>query len=316
MHHTIFVAIVGLLVISMPALAQTVDIDVPGTRVQVDGSGGTLVQVPGVTVDIPTGTELEIANEPEIAVVPPAASRAVPRSGSYVNADLQGMDFSGQNLAQARFTNANLQGASFRQANLTGADFSNADLSHADLSGANLTGANLTNASLGGAILIGTIMVNATLTNADMTGVIRQAVVAPPPIVNAVTIRQKLQAPVKPGEQAKIDLTVNFDFNSDRLTADGIKQVAEIAAALNDPAMAKNAILIEGHTDSIGSDAYNQKLSERRAERVRQTLINQYSVLASHLKAQGFGESRPVASNDNDLGRAKNRRVTLVNLDG
>ena len=67
--------------------------------------------------------------------------------------------------------------------------------------------------------------------------------------------------------------------------------------------------VVEGHTDARGTDAYNQKLSERRANAVREVLVNQYGVDASRVNAVGYGESRPVADNASDTGRAINRRV-------
>jgi outer membrane protein OmpA-like peptidoglycan-associated protein len=68
---------------------------------------------------------------------------------------------------------------------------------------------------------------------------------------------------------------------------------------------------VEGHTDSVGSDDYNQRLSERRADSVRSYLVGQ-GVPSNVITAKGFGESRPVASNDNGSGRQQNRRVELV----
>ena len=70
-------------------------------------------------------------------------------------------------------------------------------------------------------------------------------------------------------------------------------------------------ILAVGHTDRIGSDAYNQKLSQRRAESVRQYLIGK-GLPASRLDAIGKGESNPIADNATAEGRAQNRRVLLV----
>ena len=67
--------------------------------------------------------------------------------------------------------------------------------------------------------------------------------------------------------------------------------------------------MLEGHTDSVGTDAYNQRLSERRANAVREVLVNQYGVEAGRVDAVGYGESRPVADNATDAGRAINRRV-------
>jgi outer membrane protein OmpA-like peptidoglycan-associated protein len=68
---------------------------------------------------------------------------------------------------------------------------------------------------------------------------------------------------------------------------------------------------IEGHTDSVGTDDYNQQLSERRAESVRSFLV-QNGVPSGTITARGFGESQPVASNDNSAGRQRNRRVEMV----
>jgi outer membrane protein OmpA-like peptidoglycan-associated protein len=68
---------------------------------------------------------------------------------------------------------------------------------------------------------------------------------------------------------------------------------------------------IEGHTDSVGGDAYNVRLSEQRAESVREFLGEQ-GVTLSSITAQGFGKAEPVASNDTPEGRQRNRRVEIV----
>ena len=70
------------------------------------------------------------------------------------------------------------------------------------------------------------------------------------------------------------------------------------------------SIKVVGHTDSVGSDAYNQGLSERRASSVAEYLLSQH-VAPSKVTSEGKGESEPVADNETDAGRAKNRRVEL-----
>jgi len=70
-------------------------------------------------------------------------------------------------------------------------------------------------------------------------------------------------------------------------------------------------VLLEGHTDSIGAEAYNQGLSERRAKAVMQYLIKG-GVDSARLSTVGYGESRPIAPNNTKEGRAKNRRVELT----
>jgi len=70
-------------------------------------------------------------------------------------------------------------------------------------------------------------------------------------------------------------------------------------------------IEVEGHTDNVGGDAYNQRLSEQRAEAVRDYIVAQ-GVPGSSVKATGFGMADPVASNDTPAGRQQNRRVEIV----
>lgn len=102
---------------------------------------------------------------------------------------------------------------------------------------------------------------------------------------------------------------VTFEFNSSRLTMNGKRLLDSLVAFLRSD-KSVNAV-VEGHTDSKGSDAYNLKLSRARAESVRTYLIQQ-GIAAERLQAEGFGESRPVATNDTDEGREVNRRVEFV----
>lgn len=113
--------------------------------------------------------------------------------------------------------------------------------------------------------------------------------------------------------EAVIELDgVHFDFDKATLKPEA-KAVLNEAAAL----LAKHervVVEVAGHTDSTGPEAYNQKLSERRAMAVQDYLVEK-GVRASRLSAKGYGESMPVASNDSKEGRAENRRVELIVLD-
>lgn len=240
---------------------------------------------------------------------------------SFVNATLDGASFVGSNLSRARFTNADLRGADLRGARLVGAVLSNADLSQALLAGADLTGADLTNADLSGADLRQAILVNARLNNVNLKGALlegsnRQSWRSEDTkvVADSTTIVTALTRPPVAGAPARIDLSVNFDFNSDRLNVDSRRQVAEMAKALLDPKLASMKILIEGHTDDVGSDAYNLGLSKRRAHSVLYELARAYGVDPERLSVDGKGESEPVASNASEYGRAMNRRVSLVVL--
>jgi len=100
-----------------------------------------------------------------------------------------------------------------------------------------------------------------------------------------------------------------FDFDKATLRRDVEFNLVKIATILNQfPEM---KIVIEGHTDSIGTDEYNLGLSQRRAQAVRDFLASQ-DVVEGRLSWAGYGESRPVADNDSNEGRQKNRRVDLV----
>ncbi len=99
---------------------------------------------------------------------------------------------------------------------------------------------------------------------------------------------------------------VNFEFNKAVLTGDARTTLDGIAAGLRgQPTM---EVRIEGHTDAIGTDVYNLRLSKARAEAVR-TYLMQRGIATTRMSAEGLGESRPVADNDTDEGRAMNRRV-------
>ncbi|HXV14160.1 MAG TPA: OmpA family protein [Candidatus Krumholzibacteria bacterium] len=100
-----------------------------------------------------------------------------------------------------------------------------------------------------------------------------------------------------------------FDFDKATLRRDVEFNLVKIATILNQ--FGEMKILIEGHTDAIGTDEYNLGLSKRRAQAVHDFLVSQ-DVAATRLSWDGYGESRPVADNTTDEGRQKNRRVDLV----
>ncbi|NER62341.1 OmpA family protein [Pseudomonas sp. MAFF212428] len=102
--------------------------------------------------------------------------------------------------------------------------------------------------------------------------------------------------------------SVMFAYDSAELTAAAQQQLRGLVGKLSDPGIA--SIKVIGHTDSRGSDAYNQSLSERRASSVAEYLIGQ-GLAPQKLTSQGLGERQPIADNDTDAGRAQNRRVEL-----
>ncbi|HVN88055.1 MAG TPA: OmpA family protein [Candidatus Binatia bacterium] len=116
--------------------------------------------------------------------------------------------------------------------------------------------------------------------------------------------------PPAPKVKKKIVLRgVHFDYDKANIRADSEPVLKEAATTLNENR--DIAVVVEGHTDSRGSDAYNDKLSLRRATAVRDYLVK-LGVASDRLTVAGKGEHEPVASNTTDEGRAQNRRVELL----
>jgi len=135
---------------------------------------------------------------------------------------------------------------------------------------------------------------------------------APPPPPPPPPAPRAEPPPPPPVEEERIVLRgVNFDFDRAEIRPDAAVILDEAASILNDNP--GRSVRVEGHTDSVGTDEYNQDLSERRANSVRDYLVGK-GVDASRLTTAGSGESNPIASNDTSDGRALNRRVEL-NLD-
>jgi len=109
-----------------------------------------------------------------------------------------------------------------------------------------------------------------------------------------------------------IDLEINFDFNSAAITSKAEPQLDELGAALSDPQLRGATISINGHTDGVGGDAFNKKLSERRAAMIKQYLVDNFHLSTGNLRTVGYGKTRP--KNPSALNAPENRRVEVVNL--
>lgn len=114
------------------------------------------------------------------------------------------------------------------------------------------------------------------------------------------------------GLQIRIELPADvlFDFDKADIRPDAQKALQQLGTVIK--AYPKGSSMLIGHTDSKGDDQYNQKLSERRADSVRQWLMTREQVDGGRLKTSGEGEKRPVADNNTDEGRQKNRRLEAV----
>ncbi|WP_120997751.1 OmpA family protein [Stutzerimonas urumqiensis] len=108
-------------------------------------------------------------------------------------------------------------------------------------------------------------------------------------------------------EVVRVELDVKFDFDKARVREESYAEIKNLADFMQQ--YPQTTTVVAGHTDSVGTDQYNQRLSERRADAVRDVLVEQYGLENDRVSTVGYGESRPVADNSTDAGRQINRRV-------
>jgi OOP family OmpA-OmpF porin len=138
----------------------------------------------------------------------------------------------------------------------------------------------------------------------------------PPPPPPPLGYNYTPPAPPAPKVIDRLTVHVNFDFDKSTIKK---ANEAELKKAIDFVRKYPGSkVRLEGYTDSKGTEEYNQKLSERRAEAVEQYLIKEGAVESSMISAKGYGESNPIAPNktldgkDNPEGRAENRRVEIL----
>ncbi|KWV47175.1 hypothetical protein AS156_20150 [Bradyrhizobium macuxiense] len=110
----------------------------------------------------------------------------------------------------------------------------------------------------------------------------------------------------------KIDLEIHFDYNSAEINKGSTQAVQELGKALSDPSLQGSTFVVAGHTDAIGGEAYNQDLSERRADTIKTYLVEHYGLNGSNLVTVGYGKTRP--KNPDAPFDPTNRRVQVVNM--
>ncbi len=113
-------------------------------------------------------------------------------------------------------------------------------------------------------------------------------------------------------DKPNIDLEINFDYNSADISRRSLSSVQTLGRALTNPDLKGSTFIVAGHTDAVGSDAYNQDLSERRADSIKRYLTDKFGIAGSDLVTVGYGKtklkdpSHPTAD--------VNRRVQVVNM--
>jgi outer membrane protein OmpA-like peptidoglycan-associated protein len=127
----------------------------------------------------------------------------------------------------------------------------------------------------------------------------------------SVTEREEIASIVK--DKPKIDLEINFDYNSADISAKSLPSVQALGKALTNPDLKGSTFVVAGHTDAAGGESYNQDLSERRADAIKKYLTDRYGIAGSDLVSVGYGKSK-LKDPANPMSDA-NRRVQVVNME-
>jgi outer membrane protein OmpA-like peptidoglycan-associated protein len=113
-------------------------------------------------------------------------------------------------------------------------------------------------------------------------------------------------------KKPSVDLEINFEYNSDRLSAKAVPQVSALGEALSSSDLKGSTFIVAGHTDGKGGDTFNQGLSERRAEALKRYLMDRYKIDDGRLVTVGYGKTQ--LKNSSNPTAAENRRVQVINV--
>ena len=127
----------------------------------------------------------------------------------------------------------------------------------------------------------------------------------------SVAEREEIATMVK--DKPKIDLEINFDYNSADISAKSLPSVQALGRALTNNDLKGSTFVVAGHTDAAGGDAYNQDLSERRADSIKRYLVDKYGINGTDLVTVGYGKSK--LKDPNQPLAEVNRRVQVVNME-
>jgi outer membrane protein OmpA-like peptidoglycan-associated protein len=117
----------------------------------------------------------------------------------------------------------------------------------------------------------------------------------------------------RPDSRPTIDLEIAFEYNSARISATSIPVLQALGNALSNPVLKGSTFIVAGYADGIGSEAFNQDLSERRANSVKQYLVEKFGIAGADLIAIGFGKNK--LKNPDDPADPLNRRVQILNME-
>jgi outer membrane protein OmpA-like peptidoglycan-associated protein len=127
----------------------------------------------------------------------------------------------------------------------------------------------------------------------------------------SLSMDDRNQLEVAIADRPKIDLEINFDYNSAAISQNSMAAVQHLGEALSDPQLKGSTFVVSGHTDGVGGEEFNQGLSERRADTIKRYLVDNYHIAGSDLITVGYGKTRlKDTANPAD---PVNRRVQVIN---
>jgi len=127
----------------------------------------------------------------------------------------------------------------------------------------------------------------------------------------SATEREEIATIVK--DKPRIDLEINFDYNSADISAKSLPSVQALGRALSNPDLKGSTFVVAGHTDAAGGESYNQDLSERRADSIKHYLVDKFGIAGTDLVTVGYGKTK-LKDPANPLAEV-NRRVQVVNME-
>ncbi|MFZ3326684.1 MAG: OmpA family protein, partial [Methylocella sp.] len=128
----------------------------------------------------------------------------------------------------------------------------------------------------------------------------------------SLTLNEREKIATVAEDKPSIDIEINFEFNSAMLAPSAMSAARTLGEALSSSALKGSTLVVEGHTDAKGGKAFNQRLSERRADEVKRFLVEQYGIPATNLLTVGYGKTK--LKNKDDPFAVENRRVRVANM--
>jgi outer membrane protein OmpA-like peptidoglycan-associated protein len=131
-------------------------------------------------------------------------------------------------------------------------------------------------------------------------------------VTRSLSIGEREEIATLAKDKPNIDLEINFDYNSADVSAKSLASVQALGKALTNPDLKGSTFVVAGYTDAAGGEAFNQDLSERRADAIKRYLVDKFSIAGSDLVAVGYGKTK-LKDPSQPLAEA-NRRVQVVNM--